>query len=61
VKYLVVIAALLLGACSTVQPVDAFADLCRPESNRSCPGDTDTPILLTGTAGSNPFAAANAK
>lgn len=56
-----VIPALLLGACSTVQPVDAFADLCRPQSNRSCPSDTDTPILLTGTAGSNPFAAANAR
>ena len=60
-KYLVVIAALLLGACSTVQPTDPFAELCRPESNRSCPGDTNTPFLLSETPDNSGFAAANAK
>jgi len=48
-KRMFVIAVVLLSACSTVQPSDSFAHLCRPESSQSCPGDTDAPILLSGT------------
>jgi len=60
-KRLVVIATVLLGACSTVQPIDPFAHLCRPQSNESCPGDTDAPILLTGTPSAASAATLSAK
>jgi hypothetical protein len=43
-KRWIVIAAALLGACSTAQGVDAFEHLCRRDSARSCPDDTNTPI-----------------
>ena len=46
-KYLFVIAVVLLSACSTVQPSDPFAHLCPAQSAESCPGDIDTPIVLS--------------
>jgi len=48
-KYLFVIAVVLLSACSTVQPTDPFAHLCPAQSSESCPGDTNTPIFLSGS------------
>jgi len=48
-KYLFVIAVVLLSACSTVQPTDPFAHLCPAQSAESCPGDTNTPIVLSGS------------
>jgi len=48
-KYLFVIAVVLLSACSTVQPTDPFAHLCPTQSSESCPGDTNTPIVLSGS------------
>ena len=60
-KRFFVVAAVLLGACSTVQPTDSFAHLCPAQSNESCPGDTDAPILLSGTPGSGFAAALSAK
>ena len=46
-KRLLVLAAALLGACSSLPPSDPFAHFCRPQSFASCPSDTDTPIRLT--------------
>jgi len=46
-KRLFVVSAVLLGACSSVPPSDPFAYQCHPQSNRSCPGDTDKPITLS--------------
>ncbi len=43
-KYLLVIAVVLLSACSTVQPTDPFAHLCPAQSSESCPGDTNSPF-----------------
>ena len=54
-KRLVVIATVLLGACSTVQPIDPFAHLCRAQSNESCPGDVDSPTLLTSSRAPSPL------
>ena len=48
-KYLFVIAVVLLSACSTVQPSDPFAHLCPAQSSESCPGDTDTPIVVSSS------------
>ena len=48
-KYLFVTAAVLLSACSTVQPSDPFAHLCPAQSAESCPGDTGTPIVVSST------------
>ena len=48
-KHLFVIAVVLLSACSTVQPSDPFAHLCPAQSAESCPGDTNTPIVLSGS------------
>ena len=50
-KYLFVIAVVLLSACSTVQPTltDPFAHLCPAQSSESCPGDTDTPVVFSGS------------
>jgi uncharacterized lipoprotein YmbA len=48
-KHLFVIAVVLLSACSTVQPSDPFAHLCPAQSSESCPGDTGSPIVLSGT------------
>ena len=48
-KYLFVIAVVLLSACSTVQPSDPFAHLCPAQSNESRPGDTGSPIVLSGS------------
>ena len=48
-KYLFVVAVVLLSACSTVQPTDPFAHLCPTQSSESCPGDTNTPIVLSGS------------
>jgi uncharacterized lipoprotein YmbA len=47
-KYLLVIAVVLLSACSTVQPSDPFAHLCPAQSSESCPGDTNAPIVFSG-------------
>ena len=52
-KRFFVLSAVLLGACSSVPPSaplaqDPFAQNCRAQSSRSCPGDTDTPIRLSG-------------
>ena len=47
-KHLFVSAVVLLSACSTVQPTDPFAHLCPAQSSESCPGDTNTPIVLSG-------------
>ena len=47
-KHLLVIAVVLLSACSTVQPTDPFAHLCPAQSSESCPGDTNTPIVFSG-------------
>jgi len=49
-KYLFVSAVVLLSACSTVQPTlaDPFAHLCPAQSSESCPGDSNTPIVLSG-------------
>jgi uncharacterized lipoprotein YmbA len=60
-KRLVVLATVLLGACSTAQPMDPFAHLCRAQSNESCPSDTDAPILLTGTPTTGSTATLSAK
>jgi len=46
-KHLFVIAVVLLSACSTVQPSNPFAHLCPAQSAESCPGDIDTPIVLS--------------
>jgi hypothetical protein len=52
-KRFVVIACLLVSACSTVQaPPDPFAHLCPAQSNESCPGDVESPIILSGTTSS---------
>ena len=48
-KHLFVIAVVLLSACSTVQPSDPFAHLCPAQSNESCPGDTDSPIVVSSS------------
>jgi hypothetical protein len=45
-KRLFVIAVVLLGACSTVQPRNPFAHLCPAQSSESCPGDTNSPIVF---------------
>ena len=49
-KHLFVSAVVLLSACSTVQPTpaDPFAHLCPAQSSESCPGDSYTPIVLSG-------------
>jgi hypothetical protein len=49
-KRLFILAAALLGACSSVAPSDPFAHLCRPQSFASCPTDTDTPVRLAAEA-----------
>ena len=46
-KRLLVVAAALLGACSSLQPSDPFAQhLCRAQSFASCPTDIDSPARL---------------
>jgi uncharacterized lipoprotein YmbA len=52
-KRLIVFAAALLGACSSVAPSDPFAHLCRPQSFASCPTDTDSPVRLAGQVATN--------
>jgi uncharacterized lipoprotein YmbA len=45
-KRLLVLASALLGACSSLQPSDPFAHLCRAQSFASCPADIDRPARL---------------